>query len=278
MRLLAATLLLELLFQSTALPVIQSEIPFQYQDGLIWLKVDVPGKTSSLNFLLDSGSSVSAVDIRTAKTCRLEIGDRQPVEGIRGQAIGYRITDLQCSVAGNAVPTSVLAVDLEAVSACCRQHVDGILGLDFFRGRIVRIDFNARRIRLLKDCDLRVANCEVLPIKRCNGAFCVPMRIAGNPTQWLRLDKGCDSALEWVVSGTTKCQMNRPSIGLMRTSVSRINTWVRFGNDFFGNLTAGIHTNQIFPGEDGLVGNGLLSKLCLTIDEPGNRVIFEKAQ
>jgi hypothetical protein len=278
MRLLAVTVLLELLFQSTALPVIQSEIPFQYRDGLIWLKVDVPGKTSSLNFLLDSGSSVSAVDIRTAKTCRLEIGDRQAVEGIRGHAIGYRITDLQGSVAGNAVPTSVLAVDLEAVSERCRQHIDGILGLDFFRGRIVRIDFNARTIRLLKDCDLKVANCEVLPIKRCNGAFCVQMRIAGNPTQWLRLDTGCDSALEWVVSGTANRQINRPSIGLMRTSVSHINTSVGLGNDYFGNITAGIHTNQIFPGEGGLVGNGLLSKFCLTIDEPGSRVIFEKAR
>jgi hypothetical protein len=278
MRLLAVTVLLEFLFQSTALPAIQSEIPFQYRDGLIWLKVEVHGKTGSLNFLLDSGSSVSAVDIRTAKSCRLELGDMQAVEGIRGHAIGYRITDFQCSVAGNAVPTSVLAVDLEAVSERCRQHIDGILGLDFFRGRIVRIDFNARRIRLLKNCDLRDAYCEVLPIKRCNGAFCIPMRIAGDPTQWLRLDTGCDSALEWVARGTAKRQMNRPSIGLMRTSVSHINTWVRLGNDSFGNITAGIHTNQIFPDEDGLVGNGLLSKLCLIIDEPGSRVIFEKAR
>jgi hypothetical protein len=278
MRLLVWILAVELLLQGAALPEVQREIPFQYRDGLVWVKVELAGTTSPLNFLLDSGASVSAVDIRTAAACSLKLGDRQPVEGVTGHSVGYRVTDFQGSFGGNALPKSVLAVDLGAVSECCGRHIDGILGLDVFRGRVVRIDFNARRISLLENCDLRVANCEVLPIKRCNGAFCVPMQIAGNPTQWLRLDTGCDSALEWVVSGRAKRQMNRPSIGLTRTSVSHINTWVQLGHDSFDDVTAGIHMNQIFPGEDGLIGNGLLSKLCLTIDEPGGRVIFEKAR
>jgi hypothetical protein len=38
---------------------------------------------------------------------------------------------------------------------------------------------------------------------------------------------------------------------------------------------SGVHREQIFPGEDGLLGNALLSKFRLTIDQPGNRVILE---
>src|SRR6516164_11203285 len=164
MRLLVWILAVELLLQGAALPEVQREIPFQYRDGLVWVKVELAGTTSPLNFLLDSGASVSAVDIRTAAACSLKLGDRQPVEGVTGHSVGYRVTDFQGSFGGNALPKSVLAVDLGAVSECCGRHIDGILGLDVFRGRVVRIDFNARRISLLENCDLRVANCEVLPI------------------------------------------------------------------------------------------------------------------
>jgi hypothetical protein len=46
----------------------------------------------------------------------------------------------------------------------------------------------------------------------------------------------------------------------------------------FDGAVTGIHANSIFPGEDGLVGNGLLSKFCVTIDEQRSHVIFEGAR
>jgi len=41
-------------------------------------------------------------------------------------------------------------------------------------------------------------------------------------------------------------------------------------------VTTVVRRDQIFPGEAGLLGNGLLSKFRLTIDQPGNRAIFQK--
>ena len=251
------------------------EIHSQYRDGLIWLKVNVTGKSKPLNFLLDSGAGISAIDLRTARSLGVRLGNRQIVQGVNGQSFAYRVNDLQAVCGGIALPKSVLAVDLRALSDRCDQPVDGILGIDFFRSRIVQIDFTKGRVRILEKYDPNLANSEILPIRMGNDAFCVPVRVAGNPAQWMRLDTGCDAALEWVVSETEKRRTDRSSIGLSGVSVRQINTSVQLGKRCFNAITTGVHREQIFPGEAGLLGNGLLSKFRLTIDQPGNRVIFE---
>jgi len=274
MRLSVCTLFAILLLPLSAQSKVLGEIPFQFHDGLIWLKVGVAGKSEPLNFLLDSGAGVSAVDLQTACHLRLKLGQRQIVQGVSGQGFGYRVHDLQAVSGGIGLPSSVLAIDLGTVSRCCQQPVDGILGADFFRGRVVQIDFTAGKVRLLENCDVKLANCEVLRIKMCNDAVCVPVRVAGNPTQWMRLDTGCDSALDWVVSGPGKRPIERTSIGLSRSSKKYITTAVQIGKQHF-TIPAAVHEEPIFSGEGGLLGNGLLSKFRLTIDGPGDRVIFE---
>jgi hypothetical protein len=254
------------------------KIPFECRDGLIWLKVDLAGKKKPLNFLLDSGSSASVIDLKTAQICEIHLGARQSVTGINGQDVAYVVDGFQAKVSDLPLPKSILAIDLENVSASCHERIDGILGFDFFRNRILRIDFNAGEVVLLKNCDPNPAKCDILPMRITNGVCCVPVRIAGNGEQWLRFDTGCDSALEWVVPGTGKGLRNGASIGLANASVNRVNVSVRLGNDCFDHIAAGIHSKQIFAGESGLIGNGLLSKFCLTIDEPERRVIFEKVR
>jgi hypothetical protein len=279
MRLLVFAAVVELLLPNSARSELPREIPFRYQNGLIWLKVELAGKKERLNFLLDSGASVSAIDLHTAHSHGVNLGDRQSVEGVSGQGIAYRVNDFQAMAGGIALPKSVLAIDLGTVSESCHQHIDGILGADFFRDRIVQIDFKAGKVCLLNNCKVNTANCDTLPIRMRNGAFCVPVRIAGNPVQWMRLDTGCDSALEWVVTKTEKSRMSGPSIGLSGASVHYINTSARLGSNCFNDIRAAIHTKQIFPGEDGLLGNGLLSKFCcLIVDERKSRVVFEMAR
>jgi hypothetical protein len=151
------------------------------------------------------------------------------------------------------------------------------LGADFFRDRVVQIDFAAGRVRLLENCDVNLANCEILPIKMCNDAVCVPVRIAGNQAQWMRLDTGCDSALEWVVGEPSIRPREETSIGLSHSSRPCIRTTVQIGSQQIA-IRAGIHEKQLFAGEAGLLGNGLLTKFRLTIDEPRNRVIFEETR
>lgn len=276
-------LLLLALFSVFSLPLsgrseILNEIPFHYRGGLIWLTVKVAGRDRPLNFLLDSGSGISAVDLQTAGGLGLELANRQIVQGVNGQAFAYRVNGFRAVSSGIVLPESVLAVDLKPVSSRCHQSVDGILGADFFRGRVVQIDFRASRVRVLKNCDPNLANCEILPIKFCNDAFCVPVRVADNLARWTRLDTGCDSALEWVAGETEKKRVDQGSIGLSRGSIRYINTCVQIGKQCFTSVKAGVHHEQIFPGEGGLLGNALLSNFRLTIDEPRSRVILERVR
>jgi hypothetical protein len=255
------------------------ELPFRYEDGLIWLKVDCAGNEEPLNFLLDSGASVSVIDLRVARTCGAQLDAKRSVQGVSGQSLAYVVKDLQVRVGSVALSYPILAMDLGAINERCHRRVDGILGVDFFHKSAVRIDFKASKIWLLNASDVETANCVVLPIEKRNGVFCVPVKIASDAAvQWMRLDTGCDSALEWVVAGTEKRRMNQPSIGLATPAIRYISTSAWIGKHCFNGITAGIHPNAIFPGEDGLVGNGLLSRFCVTIDERGGRVIFEQTR
>jgi len=275
-RLFAYAAVLTLLLAVSARSGDPDEICFRYQDGLIWLKAEVPGKNESLNFLLDSGAGVSVLDLGRARALGMRVGKPELMQGVNGRAVAYRVDDFQAVSGGITLPKSVLAINLQTISKCCHQHIDGILGIDFFRGRIVQIDFAARRVRMLRH-GLDLANCEILPIKMCNGAFCVPVRVAGNPAEWMRLDTGCDASLEWVVSGPRKRLIEGTSIGLSHSSRKYVKAAVQIGKQHF-TIPAAIHAEPIFSGEGGLLGNGLLSKFRLTIDEPGERVIFEETR
>ena len=276
MRLLMLAAVAELLLLLSARAEPTSEIPFQYQDGLIWVKVGIAGKKEPRNFLLDSGASVSAIDLRTAEAYRIPLGDRLPVQGVSGPSFAYRVTDFQATVGGIPLSRSVLAVDLRTVSDRCHQNIDGIVGLDFFRNRILQVNFSSGEICVLNDCEPDLATCDILPMKMRNSTFCVPVQVAGNRELWMRLDTGCDSALECVVAGTESRRMGEPSIGVSGASTHYIKTSARLGKHRFTNVTVGIHPRQIFPGEDGLLGNGLLSKFRVTIDEPRSRLVLEK--
>ena len=275
MRFFAHVAVVTLLLAVSARSETPDEIRFQYQDGLIWLKAEVPGKSEPLNFLLDSGAGVSVVDLDRARALGMRIGDPGSVQGVNGRAVAYRVDDFQAQSGGIALPNSVLAINLHTISQRCHQHIDGVLGMDFFRGRIVQIDFAARRVRILQRGGLSFANCEILPVKICNDAFCVPVRVAENPAQWMRLDTGCDACLDWVVGDPGKRRTEGTSFGLSHLVGSYVKTSVQIGKQRF-TIPAVIHEEPIFSGEEGLLGNGLLSKFRLTIDEPGNRVIFEK--
>jgi aspartyl protease len=278
MRFLVCALLSSFLLPISVRSEVSGEIPFQYRDGLIWLKVEVARQGERLNFLLDSGAGASVIDLQIARSLGVKVGNRQTVEGVNGQAVAYRVSDFRAVTSGIVLPKSVLAIDLRTLSDCCQQPVDGILGADFFRHRIVQIDFAAGRVRLLKNCDLNLPNEEILPIKIFNDAFCVPVGVAGNPPQWMRLDTGCDAALEWVGSWTEKRVSRRTSIGLSSRSVRYIDTSVQIGKQRFTAVATGVHKEQIFSGETGLLGNDLLSKFRLTIDEPRRRAILEKVR
>jgi hypothetical protein len=87
MRIFTCAAALMLLSASFARSEAAEEIRFRYQDGLIWLKVDLPGRTESLNFILDSGAGVSLLDLDRVRTIGMKLGNPEPVQGVNGRAV-----------------------------------------------------------------------------------------------------------------------------------------------------------------------------------------------
>lgn len=249
-------------------------IPIQFRDGMIWLKVSVPGKSEPLNFLLDSGAGASVIDITSAQRLGLHFGARQSVQGVHCRGYAYPVNTFPAHVSGTPIPSSLLAMDLSAPSAGLHQRIDGLLGADFFRDRIVQIDFAAQTVRLLGREELNSIGCEILPLVKRNDSLCTRVSVDGNEPEWLRLDTGCNTALEWVVTGNRAKKLGLTTIGLNSASVRELHTDVRFGATRIAAVKTGIHTEQMFTGEAGLVGNGLLSHFVVTIDATKQRCIL----
>ncbi len=69
----------------------------------------------------------------------------------------------------------------------------------------------------------------------------------------------------------------RMAIGLAGLSIPQIKTTVRIAEHEFEKVPTGLHKAAIFPGECGLLGNGLLSRFStVTIDAKAGRVTLGK--
>jgi hypothetical protein len=244
------------------------EVPFQFRDGLIWVDVKVPGSPQPLQFILDSGAEVSVIDRGTAGRLGLKPGKRVSVSGVGATEVGYWPQTLDARAGGMALPRTYLMLDLAYLSQTCTNgRVEGIIGADFFRDRVVQIDYQQERIRLLPPVS-QVGQAEALPLKVGKCGMLVPIRVNNSSLQWVRLDTGCASSLQWVTKAISAEQCGRRmAVGLARLSLPVTTTSVRLGSSTFEHVPTDLHTKAIFPGEKGLLGNGLLARFnTITID------------
>lgn len=278
MRPLFWTMLIALTVLVTAVSGVSAsptELPFQFREGFLWVEVTIPQSAKPLNFLVDTGSGVSAINLNTGKRIGLKLGQKVQVQGVESVLTGYWQQHLSAKVGELELPSEYLAVDLDALSRSCERPVDGLVGADFFRGRIVQIDFKQQFLRLLESESLADARAS-LPLQFRPCGIRVPVRVNNHSRQWVRLDTGCATALQWVTSDVRFDQCTRRmAIGLAELSIPQIRTSVRLGEHQFKDVPTGLHRSAIFPGEAGLLGNGLLSKFSeVTIDGKAGRLIL----
>jgi hypothetical protein len=265
------------LFQLQASPVAPLELPFQYHDGLLWVQVSVPQSAEPLNFLLDTGAGASVINLNTANRIGLKPGTAIAVRGVQATLTGYRLESVSAKAGDVPLPASYLAVDLEKLGHACNCCVDGLIGMDFFRNKIVQIDFAAQKVRLLKSAAAEKSD-DSLPVQFRPGGMCVPVRVNGHRNQWVRLDTGCASAFQWVTSQVRpEAAPRQTAIGLAAISIPQTHTTVCLGTQKFYKVPTGLHDEPIFAGESGLLGNGLLSQFStVTIDAKSERVFLQK--
>jgi len=252
------------------------EIPFVFKDGLIWIQVTVPQSAQPLNFLLDSGASVSVVNLATAQSLGMKLGPTVRVRGVNSSSRGHWPQKMKARAGTAELPSKYLAVDLSSLSDVCSCRVDGLVGADFFRKQIVQIDFEARVIRLLP-VEANLPGGLALDLKQARGALLAPVTVNGSGTQWVRVDTGCTSALQWVSDTEAERGLESSvSIALSETRIPITQATVRLGDMLFESVPTGLHSRPIFRGEDGLLGNGLLRRFGrITINAKAGKMILE---
>ncbi len=129
-RLFATIILVTALFRLQAAPVALAEFPFQYREGLLWIEVSIPQSDKPLNFLLDTGAGVSAINLNTAKRIGLKLGQEVTVHGVETILTGYWQQRMSAKVGDVQLPHEYLALDLEKLSSSCERPVDGLVGFD----------------------------------------------------------------------------------------------------------------------------------------------------
>jgi hypothetical protein len=254
------------------------EMPFKLHAGLIWVRVESMRGGKPLDFILDSGAEASVMNLQTARRLGLELGQPVTVRGINATTLGYWLEAFPARAGAALLPAKYLAMDLSAVSAACHRRVDGLIGADFFAGRVVQIDFESEKIRLLENV-APGTNAEVLPLQVQAARLRAPVEVVGLGQAWARLDTGCASALHWAVSATALaggCSCQELGVGVSSVLIRQNSQSVRLGRLTLKNISTGLHTETLLAGEAGLLGAGLLSQFAtVTIDEPAGQLVLE---
>jgi predicted aspartyl protease len=252
-----------------------SELPIQFREGLLWLEVNIPHSKEPLHFMVDSGASASVLNLDTARRLGLKLGPKVSVTAVATTMTGHWPVKMSAKAGQVALPDEFLALDLGRLSGACGQSVDGLLGADFFRGRVVQIDYAASKLRVLTASPSGGGtNSVALETRPCG--FRVAVNVNGGKSQWVRVDTGCATAFQWVTSKVRaeRCA-TKPAVGLAELSIPQTMTGLRLGNLHLDTVPTGLHRKAIFPGESGLLGNGVLAQFgVVTIDAKAGRLIL----
>lgn len=258
-----------------AAPAPAATIPFEYSEGLLWVQIEVPPSARPLNFLFDTGAEVSVINAETVAALGLACGSKIQVRGVGTTTTGHWPVRLAARAGDMKLPVKYLSLDLSRLAHSCARPLDGLLGADFIQGKIVEIDFTSHLIRFREKISPAKPDIE-LPLQVSGKGFCVPLRVNHGPAQWLRLDTGCATALQWVTSGAVAGTASiQPAIGLARLAIPQAETTVSLGGKEFDQVPTGLHRRAIFAGESGLLGNGLLNHFkTVTIDTQTKRLVL----
>jgi hypothetical protein len=242
---------------------------------LLWVQVEVPQSARPLNFLFDTGAEISVLNADTVTALGLAAGSEIQVQGVETATTGHWPVQLAAKAGGLALPTKYLSLDLSRLAQSCSRPLDGLLGADFMAGKIVEIDFSTHLIRFREKISLAKTDIE-LPLKASGQCFCVPLRVNHGAKQWVRLDTGCATALQWVTADAgVAAKSTKPAIGLAGLAIPQTQTTVSLGGKQFDQIPTGIHRRVIFAGESGLLGNGLLNLFkTVTIDTQTKRLVL----
>jgi hypothetical protein len=252
-----------------------TEIPFRFTEGFVRVEVRIKSSSEPLSMLLDSGASVSVLNLDCARRLGLRSGKPIAIRGVACDSRAFEIEPTSASLAGVNSGEITLAADMSHADELCTEPIDGLIGVEFFRNRVVQIDYARKCLRLLTEAPPSSSHSR-LPIRIINDVACAGVGVNGSSQRWARIDTGCNDALHWVVPKRARIAKPRGlSLGFVSDKRETALARVAIGKQTLESVPTVLHGQALFDGEAGLIGNELLSRFTVTLDWPGRSLILE---
>jgi hypothetical protein len=245
------------------------------RDGLPFLDVRI-GDGAPMPFLLDTGASPCVVDTAVAERIGIRAGPPVQRQGGGGTfSSNVAATPVTLGIGGSPLACSeTLLVDLSGMTSGVGP-IAGIIGGDFFRGRVVTIDFAQDRVSVFNRADFRHDG-ERIPIRieRNRPYITAHLSVAGGPQDVARellIDTGSQDNVDDPIL-TQGSQVGR------EVSASGLGTGHRVRSGTFNRVRIGSRTFENVSGvvpAVPLVGAGLLARFKLIFDYDGGWVILD---
>ncbi len=248
------------------------QISFDDKRGLIWIPVRI-GESKTLNFLFDSGAQQSVIDVKTAKNLGIRFVGSEVIGRVDGDERAHVTSTVKLQLGNITIWSApLLAIDLRAESRAAWRKIDGLVGMDFMKGRSIRIDYRTGILELNPRADRGTG--KVIPIQMHGGSPCVSVTLGDSTTlPKVRIDTGCNHPLHWSPIPVDREQGggggggDRKTIGSSPRRMRAARADVVLGGIRIGKVATTRHSRPIFPGEQGLLGNTLLARFgVVTLD------------
>jgi Aspartyl protease len=251
-------------------------VPFTYTHHELVVSVQIAG-SGPYRFLLDSGTTPSVIDATLAK----KFGLRATGAAGRGTDIGSSATPISYPVTirdltfGSVQVSRLNAVtqDLSPISKGLGISLAGVLGSNFFDGRVIQIDYPCRTISIMahalrarvtarfrEDPSGWIVTNDVWVDSR-HASAAIDTGDAGFPIVTragiVALHLQTEARTGKAITSVGYAGRHRETLGTLRN--------VRLGSESFGTLTARLLSDANAP-FDINIGNRLLQRLVVTFD------------
>lgn len=204
-------------------------------------------------FVLDTASPASAIDRRTAADAGVVFSDGTPP---------ISQNQIRLDVGGVPFDSRLEPVDLTYFGKTQDQPIDGVLGMDFFRRFIVRLDYDAEVVSLLDPRTRVISDSESLPVTiknslpYINAVIKLPGKAAAMQTFLL------DTSTGDAINDNSFAHLGRLQIG---PDLGRA-TYLKIGPYRFSGVNGTSGSSKL--------GGELLHRFHLTLDIPHQRVVL----
>lgn len=275
---------------------VRTTIPFRIDRGNLFVQVTVNG-TGPHEFLLDTGSPVTAMDWGLAEKLGLEVDSVGTASGAGGDSVpAGRVDGVGVWMDGEeAAPEGVYVLPLDSLmSPTAERTVDGVVGYPFFRDRVVELDFSAGSLRVHHPERYRYTGAGHRLRMDVRGGWALLEAVADLPDLGptpveLMVDLGSRGnvlfttpfvrryRLDESLRDTARAVLGMGLGGAARFLLARIDG-VQFGSLWIPDVVAGFSTDEALPfGQfGGIVGTGLLRHYRVVLDYRRGEMILEE--